>query len=141
MALSELDKMCAIELKSLRKKNKLSQDKMFEDLGLESQQQYSDLENGKKHFTDSIILKICNLFNISLLNFINVNEPDSNLSLFLNDDDYDIIENSEDNEIKIALYRKLLIESKIENTELKLMLLHKDFDFKKIKENKVHVII
>jgi transcriptional regulator with XRE-family HTH domain len=141
MALSELDKMCAIELKSLRKNNKLSQDKMFEDLGLESQQQYSDLENGKKHFTDSIILKICNLFNISLLNFINVNEPDSNLSLFLNDDDYDIIENSDDNEIKIALYRKLLIESKIENTELKLMLLHKDFDFKKIKENKVHVII
>lgn len=111
MALTELDKMCAIELKSLRKNNKLSQDKMFEHLGLESQQQYSDLENGKKHFTDSIILKICNLFNISILNFINVNEPESNLSLFLNDEDYNIIENSDDNEIKIALYRKLLIES------------------------------
>lgn len=141
MVITELDKLYAIKLKTLRKSNKLSQEKVFKSLGLDSQQWYSHLENGKKHFTNSIVLSICELFNISILEFINNDESGSNLSLFLSEEDYNIIENSDDNVIKITLYRKLLIESKIENTELKLKLLHKDFGFKKIKKNKTHVII
>lgn len=141
MVLKKLDKLYAIKLKSLRKDNKLSQDKMVNCLSLDSQQQYSDLENGKKHFTDSLVVKICNLFNISILEFVNSTESDSTLSLFLNEGDYDIIENSSDNELKTTFYRKLLIESKIENTELKLKLLHKEFDFKHFTKNKTHVIL
>jgi transcriptional regulator with XRE-family HTH domain len=141
MVITELDKLYAIKLKTLRKSNKLSQEKVFKSLGLDSQQWYSHLEKGKKHFTNSIVLSICDLFNISILQFINNDESGSNLSLFLSEEDYNIIENSYDNVIKITLYRKLLIESKIENTELKLKLLHKDFGFKKIKKNKTHVII
>jgi transcriptional regulator with XRE-family HTH domain len=141
MAITNLDIRYANELKVQRKKYKFSQNKMVEYLELGTQQQYSDLENGKKHFTDSIVLKICNIFNISILQFINNCENDSTLSYFLNKKNYDILENSDDNEIKITLYRKLLIEAKIETTELKLKLLHKDFNFKALAKNKTHVII
>ena len=141
MAITKLDKRYSDELKLLRKKHKYSQNKMVEYLELNTQQQYSDLENRKKHFTDSLVLKICNIFNISIIEFINNSENDSTLSYFLSKKDFDILENSNNTEMKITLYRKLLIEAKIETTELKLKLLHKDFNFKALAKNKTHVII
>lgn len=139
MAITKLEKLHSIKLKSLRKSHKISQNKMAEHLGLDSQQQYSDLENGKKRFTDDIILKICNLFTISILQFINNKANSTNLTLFLNKANYDVIENSEDSEIKITLYKKLLIELKMENTELKLKLLHKEFEFTNNAKNQTQV--
>jgi transcriptional regulator with XRE-family HTH domain len=50
---------------------------MFERLGLNSQQEYSKLENGKMNFTDDLISKISKSFNISPNEFTN---PDAEIN-------------------------------------------------------------
>ncbi len=70
MAITELDKHYANKLKELRKNCNIKQFTMLDYLGFESQQQYSDLENGKKHFAFELIFKICKYFNISFFRLI-----------------------------------------------------------------------
>lgn len=48
-------------------------------VGLNSQQEYSKLENGKLFFTDDIIQNICESFNISLEEFLS-NSPQTNIA-------------------------------------------------------------
>jgi transcriptional regulator with XRE-family HTH domain len=143
MRVTELDKHCATELKLLRKSHNIKQLIMVEYLNLDTQQQYSDLENGKKHFTDALILKICSLFHISILEFVNDQTKTDNLSVILNPDDYTIIETIKDSDIKLMLYKKLFLESKIENIETKLRLLYKEFDPKTMipTKHRIHVMI
>ena len=143
MKVSEIDKQCAKELKLLRKKHNLGQKVLFENLGLATQQQYSDLENGKKHFTQELILKICALFHVSILQFVNDQSKSSNLSFILNREDYQILENSMDNETKLLVYKKLFLELKIENVENRLKSLHNEVDNKTIAptKHKIHVLL
>jgi len=143
MKATSLDKHCAAELKRLRKNHKIKQNAMFEYLGLATQQLYSDLENGKKHFTDEIILKICSMFHISILQFINNRTSSTNLSVIMSNEDYRDVQNATDGETKSLIYKKLFLETKIENIENKLKALQKN-DYTKIDitfKHKIHVII
>lgn len=143
MKISEIDKRCAKELKLLRKKHNLGQKELFENLGLATQQQYSDLENGKKHFTQDLILKICALFHVSILQFVNDQSKSFNLSVILNKEDYQILENSMDSETKLLVYKKLFLELKIENIENRLKSLHKEVGNRTTASAKqqIHVLI
>ena len=138
-----LDKHYAKELKKLRKDHNLKQIAMVEFLNIESQQQYSDLENGKKHFTDKLILKICAIFRISIIQFIQDPIQSSIVGQFLSKEDLLIIENCKDDATKTIIYKKLFLESKIENIENKLKTLHKDYNglCSTLRRHKVHVII
>ena len=138
-----LDEAYGKELRRLRKLFKMKQPNLIEPLGLQSQQQVSDLEYGKKHFSDETILKICRLFDISILNFLNKPVQKSELSIITSTDEYKEIEEAKDNETKLILYKRLYLKTKIENIELKLKGMlpekgQKNFDPTK---HKVHVII
>ena len=124
MRITETDRHCATELKILRKMHHLKQQVMAEYLNLDTQQQYSDFENGKKHFTHDMILKICSVFNVSPLQFVD-QKKSSNLLHILKSEDYLLIESSKDNDLKLMLYKKLFLESKIENIESRLNILQK----------------
>lgn len=63
----------AKKLRSLRLQNDYQQKALAELIGLKSQQDYSKLENGKKHFTEKIISKICEVFNVDVEVFKNTN--------------------------------------------------------------------
>jgi transcriptional regulator with XRE-family HTH domain len=138
-----LDKLYGKELKRLRQSHKMKQPNLVEPLGLNSQQQISDLENGKKHFNDEIILRICRLFEISILQFLNKPVQKSELSLMAGTDDYKEIENAKDNETKLILYKRLYLKTKIENIEMKLKEMNPKKGKKKLdpSKHKVHVII
>src|SRR6478735_7482191 len=115
-----LDKVYGKELKRLRQLYKMKQPNLVEPLGLQSQQQVSDLENGKKHFSDDTILNICRLFDISILQFLNKPVQKSELNLMSGTDEYKEIEMAQDNETKLILYKRLYLKTKIENIEMKL---------------------
>ena len=143
MKVTSLDKHCAAELKTLRKTHKIKQSAMANYLGLATQQFYSDLENGKKHFEDDVILKICSVFHISILQFVNDKTSSSNLSVIMSEADYNAMQNATDNETKTLIYKKLFLEMKIENIENKLKALQKN-DIKKVgasSKHQVHVMI
>ncbi|MCD6020037.1 MAG: Helix-turn-helix domain [Bacteroidetes bacterium] len=127
MAVTQRDKKLALELQSLRKKHRITQKVLFNRLGLSTQQSYSDLENGKKHFTDDIILNICSTFKISVLQFINQFES-PNIGFLMSEDDFSIIEAC-DLETKFTLYKKLFLESKMEIIENKLHQFNVKFNF------------
>lgn len=93
---------------------------MYVQLNLSSQQQYSDLENGKKHFTDEIVLRICEVFNISLLYFIHDQDDSREFKMFRHDTDFKLLQEARDNEHRLLLYKKMYIEAKLENIQLKL---------------------
>ena len=63
--------LLASRLYKLRRQADLKQNETATKLGL-IQQSYSKLERGDLNFTDEIIDKICNLFNVKLEQFINV---------------------------------------------------------------------
>jgi transcriptional regulator with XRE-family HTH domain len=143
MKTTSLDIHYASELKLLRKSKKIKQIVMAECLGLATQQLYSDLENGKKRFTDDVILKICSMFHISILQFVNDNASSANLSIIMGDEDYNALLNTSNNETKTLIYKRLFLETKIENIEAKLKALQKN-DVTSIVTNaksKIHVMI
>lgn len=115
---SASDKCYAQSLKKLRKQHLLKQAAIFDLLGLESQQQYSDLENGKRHFNIDMIVLICRLFKITVSEFVHC--EGSSLTSY----EHDAVDPNESAETKLLIYKKLLLEAQIENTELKLKILH-----------------
>ncbi|HOZ86448.1 MAG TPA: helix-turn-helix transcriptional regulator [Bacteroidia bacterium] len=119
MAVTESDKQYGAALKELRKKHKLIQYTMAAQLGLESQQQYSYLEKGKKHFTDEIIIRICSFFRISILDFVKQVKHENRVHFLSEKDQREIME-AKTAELKLTLYKKLFLESKIENIEASL---------------------
>jgi transcriptional regulator with XRE-family HTH domain len=143
MKVTSLDKHCAAELKALRKSHKIKQTAIADYLGLPSQQFYSDLENGKKHFTNDVILKICTLFHISFLQFVNDKTTSSNLSIIMSDEDYKLMQSATDSEIKTLIYKKLFLETKIENIENRLKALQNNSNKGGVTspKHKIHVII
>ena len=143
MKVTSLDIHCASELKMLRKTHKMKQSVMAEYLGLSTQQLYSDLENGKKHFTDDIILRICSVFHISILQFVNDKTRSSNLTIIMGEEDYNAMQNATNNETKTLIYKKLFLETKIENIEnrLKALQTHTDNKTGVTSKHKIHVMI
>jgi transcriptional regulator with XRE-family HTH domain len=60
----------AQKLRALRINKNVKQEDAYLMLNLNSQQEYSKLENGKKSFTDELIEKISEAFNVSADEFI-----------------------------------------------------------------------
>jgi transcriptional regulator with XRE-family HTH domain len=113
----------AKKLRALRKSRFIKQAVMTEILGLKSQQQYSDLESGKKQFTGELVIKICNFFSVSLLGFIKINAVDRSLNGLVGKDEMAILESDGNSELKLLVYKKLFLETKLENIELHMKLL------------------
>lgn len=137
------DKIYADRLKALRKKYRIQQAVIAEQLGLTSQQQYSDLERGKKHFTDEIVLRICSLFHISVHEFAVINKEKKWKESFMDKRDLSLIESNSQDEIKLLVYKKLFLETSIENTNIKLNMLKKepeDIHFHPVK-HRIYVIL
>jgi len=61
----------ASELKKLRKMSALKRSTLSLQQNLASQQQESDLEKSKKHFTRELVLKIFEVFRVLLFQFKN----------------------------------------------------------------------
>ena len=59
----------AKRLRELRRNKGWKQLLAAEKIGLNSQQEYSKLENGKMHYTDEIIKTICQVFKIHISDF------------------------------------------------------------------------
>ncbi|MCA0430435.1 MAG: helix-turn-helix domain-containing protein [Bacteroidetes bacterium] len=83
--ITENDIKYAQRLRGLRLNQGYKQETLSEILGLQNQQEYSKLENGKLNFTDELISKISKAFKISPSEFVNPtlynnfnNSPQSN---------------------------------------------------------------
>lgn len=107
-------------LRRLRNQHHIKQPNLIEPLNLCSQQQVSDLENGKKIFTEDLIFRICKLFGISVLEFLHNNIPNLSEKNDSLDEALSDLELLKDSELSSAYYKKLYIESKLENVEMKL---------------------
>jgi transcriptional regulator with XRE-family HTH domain len=107
------------KLKILRLHIHAKQSKIAAQLGI-SQQAYSYLENGKTHFTQTIIEKICVIFNISFQEFLMVDSQTQKQKFIakINDADFDIYTAR----IMIANLKKQLIEKELRIVQLELAL-------------------
>ncbi len=83
--ITETDLKLAERLRGIRLSKDIKQEFAFTMIGLTSQQEYSKLENGKIHFDDDLIKKVCKGFNISPEDFLGganktyiTNSPNSN---------------------------------------------------------------
>lgn len=143
MAITELDKHYANKLKELRKNCNIKQFTMLDYLGFESQQQYSDLENGKKHFTFELIFKICKYFNISIVEFRGDLLQTNNLKEFPLLDELAKINAVKNAHVREIMYKKLLLEAEIKAVDAKLKSMHNEYVPSKITPNRnsVYVII
>lgn len=111
------------KLRKLRLEMDYPQKLMAEKLGLKTQQIYSKLERGEKHFSDQIVYSVCHLFNMTYSEFTGEIAPVSQrkdeleymktiLQLKKEIIDYQNI-------IK-TLYHKLLLEKEIELIKVQL---------------------
>jgi transcriptional regulator with XRE-family HTH domain len=140
---NQRDKFYARQLKKLRKKHKIKQLALYPLLNLNSQQQYSDLEQGKKHFTEDLTLKICTVFKIPVLDFITDKKNEESSDLLTYDRDINNLFKTANDKLKILLLKRLLIESKLESLDLKLKL-YKPQEGKEtfeLSKKRVHVFV
>jgi transcriptional regulator with XRE-family HTH domain len=127
MIVNELDMRYAKKLKALRKSRGLKQFAIFGSLGLENQPQYSDLENGKKHFTDKLILNVCKYFRISVMEFVGDCIHSARLCNSSLLEDLDKIDSIKSAEVRLAMYKMYLLEAEIKIVETKLRSMHNEY--------------
>jgi transcriptional regulator with XRE-family HTH domain len=96
-----------IKLRKLRELYNFTQKECIEALKLKRQQDLSDLEKGRKHFTQELIISICRFFNVSLIDFSNLHNLEY-FSAFETNNQLDIAA-KEDLQFQIQLYRKHLL--------------------------------
>lgn len=117
------DKNHGKKLRKLRLEMDYPQKLMAEKLGLKTQQIYSKLERGEKHFSDNIIYSICHLFNMTYSEFTGEMAPVSKERTEL---EYmkKIIELKKEvidyQKIIRILYHKLLLEKEIELIKIQI---------------------
>lgn len=105
------------------------QETLSEILGLQNQQEYSKLENGKINFTDELISKISNAFKISPNEFVNPglqtninNSPQSNTQNSFNNNENFVNQLLKAKDETIAIQKELIEHLKkiiVEYTEKK----------------------
>lgn len=64
--ITTLDRQIGSRIKSIRTKNKLSQEKMAAKIGLESLTFYQNVEKGKNRLSIEKYIKICDEFNVTM---------------------------------------------------------------------------
>ncbi|MCU0359321.1 MAG: helix-turn-helix domain-containing protein [Bacteroidia bacterium] len=96
-----------IKLRKLRAMHNFTQKECINALKLKRQQDLSDLENGRKHFTQELIIVICRFFDVALNDFTNLH----NLEYFAAFDSTNQLDIAakEDLQFQIQLYRKHLL--------------------------------
>lgn len=141
MSTSLSDNDLGIKLKQLCKDYRLTQATLAKSLGLKNQQLASDLMNGNKHFTSEIILKICKLFEVSILQFIGSSNHRSFPENFVNDAEHQILINTNDPELKLLIYKKWFIEAQIIIAENKLNLIRRNGNNLNLLPSKHHIYV
>ena len=143
MSFKKLNKHYGKKLKQLRKNHKLTQAALADYLNLHDQQECSDLERCLKDFSEDLILNICHYFHISVLEFVDDQSQKNKTALLLNKEEKESLESCKNPEIKLLIYKKLFLESKMENTDLKINALQKEPDKLTVVPSKyrIHVII
>jgi len=130
------------QLRTLRKSKKLKQFALIEALSLESQQQLSDLENGKRHFSDQLIKKICLFFKVSTNYFSFVEKKFDYPYVHLTKEYASFLE-SDKLEDQLQIYKRLFLMSALENIELILKFnfnITKTEVFKKVPSSNIYVL-
>lgn len=116
---TQADYIYAQKLKKLRERSGKIQYACYKELGLKNQQDLSILENGGKHFTQEIKLKICEFFSVSFSEF---NALD-NLSSFVQDSQIkrnDLAHRQQkEHYLPVLLLKRKLVEEHLENIKLK----------------------
>ena len=116
------DKALGLKLKQLCKDYCLTQATLAKFLCLKNQQVASELLNGNKHFTDEMIIAICDFFKISVLEFIGSSFNGLFSESFTNTDEHRILMQTNDPELKMLIYKKWLLQSQLTIEESKLKL-------------------
>ena len=129
------------ELKRLRKSHKYCQKELVQKMKLNSQQQLSALEKGDKHFTDDIILLTCQIFGISVLEFLNEAKKVSQIERANGFEAFQELDQIKDSELRLAHYKKMAIESKIESVNLQLKQLGNAPFFPRVSSGKHRVYV
>lgn len=117
-----LDIIYAEKLRGLRSDKNEKQEATAMALGI-SQRDYSDLENGRVHFTDDMIRRICGAFKIPVAGFKRIDRTPS-LDIFLKClTDEGIIDNGKEKnvmerELEILMYKKTIKELQYEKAKL-----------------------
>jgi transcriptional regulator with XRE-family HTH domain len=126
------DILYAVKLKALRKSRKIKQAVFAELMGWKGQQECSDYEKSKKHFTDTVINKLCEVLAVSTEEFMLASTPllkTPKRKVKLNRNS-----NSEKEELGSAVWpqdpfiainlKKILLEKELKIKELELKLAH-----------------
>jgi transcriptional regulator with XRE-family HTH domain len=108
------------KLKILRFQINASQSLIAQQLEM-TQQGYSYLENGKTHFTDALIEKICVIFGISFQEFVTINNQPKKGKLISKANDAEFDEYSA--RVTIANFKKQLVEKDLRIVQLELLLI------------------
>ena len=103
-----------IKLRQLRALNNFTQKECIDALKLKRQQDLSDLENGKKQFTNALISDICKHFKITYSGFTNLQVVTSNEKQSVFDLGSMAHENTEDLHLQINILRKQLLLKELE---------------------------
>ncbi len=115
-----LDIIYAEKLRRLRAARNDKQEAVAIELGI-SQRDYSDLENGRIHFTDDMIRKICIAFRVSPAGFRKV-ENSPTLNAFISVlSEYGIVDDGKEKvakDLEILMYKKTIKELQYEKTKL-----------------------
>lgn len=125
------DKLYAKKLRTLRLKKDFKQSTVAELLGLKSQQDYSKLEHGQKHFTNQLITDICRIFDFDRdeftteINDHKISKPDTTNNHLTELEQLKTIlalksEITDFEKLTKLVYNKLLIEKEIELIKLKI---------------------
>ncbi len=120
----------AKKLRFLRKSNDVKQTAIAKEIGI-SQQEYSDLENGKKNFTDETIEKLSAYFKITPADFeipletvyVSNNHNNSGYFINANNNNWDMVQSlisSKDE--TIAIQKELLAEKNLRIKQLEALL-------------------
>jgi len=105
------------KLRTLRLHSQSKQSEIAKQLGV-SQQAYSNLENGKTQFTDVLIEKICDIFNVDFQEFLLVNSQQQKSKMITKINDIDMYTAR----IMIANLKKQLIEKELKIVQLELQI-------------------
>ena len=114
-------------LRSLREKRKIKQFTVAQALGLKRQQEYSEYENGKRHFSDEFIKSICRYFNLTELEFrqhktapLFKEKAIENTISVLGFEDLKGLTSEISSQVILLNYKKLILEDELEIIKFKM---------------------
>lgn len=115
MNTNEVNMLLANRLRQIRKEKDIKQETMAQKLSI-SQQAYSQLEKGQRNFSSELIVRLCNIFNIPVIEFFNfgnqqkiINSANSNSTYnYVNNDSQLVQELLKSKDELIEMQKKML---------------------------------